>query len=372
MKPGTGDAAFAPRLRLARHFYGLTQAELGERLDVSRQYVHQLESATKFPSDVLRTDCVLELGFEHRFFASPLSRELRDEECHFRKRQTTPLHVRSRVLAHGTLFAEFVDWLDRTLKLPSVSIPDCTFDSPEAIERAAEKCRLEWGVGPDAPIANVTRMLERVGVVIATFDDISEKVDAFSWHGPRPLVIRSTVKGDPARARFDVAHEAGHLVGHVGVATDSTKREAEADRFASALLLPRRGFVREFPRGSRVDWVALVSLKERWGASIQAIVRRAFDLRLISARQYQSCFIHISKRGWRTEEPGDVAAEPAEIVSTALGVASGRLGIPAMNVAAELGWSSGVLERLLGVAVGTAPLSNVVSLHGSQRHPRLR
>lgn len=363
----TVDGEFAPRLRLARQFYGWTQAELGDRLGVSRQYIHQLESAAKPPSDDLRASCAEVLRFQTRFFASPLGLELRDDECHFRKRRTTALHIRTRVLAHGTLFAEFVGWLDRNLRLPKVSLPHLDFESPEDIERAAERCRANWGLGTDTPIDNVTRVLERAGVVVATFESISEKVDAFSWHGPRPLAIRSSAKGSPARSRFDLAHECGHLVGHAGVLTDDARRESEADRFASAFLLPRRGFVREFPRGRRTDWVSLIRLKERWGVSLQAMIRRGFDLRVLSSEQYRRAFIHISKRGWRTDEPGHVEEEPTELVAAALSVARARLGIPAANVVAELGWSGEVFERIVGAAVDSELLANVVSLRGARR-----
>lgn len=348
------EGAFCGRLRLGRQFRGWTQAELGEAIGVSRQHVHQLESALKWPSAEVRVRCGEVLGFEPRYFASPVLNELRDDDCHFRRRRTTPLHVRSRLLAHGTLFSELVGWLDRHLRLPEVAVPEADFKSLAAIEEAAESCRRKWGLGIEAPIDNVTRALERAGVVVATFDSISEKVDAFSWFGPRPLVIRSTDKGDAARSRFDLAHECGHLVGHTGVVTDDGVREAEADRFAGAFLLPRAGFSREFPRGNRMDWQRVIGLKERWGVSLQAIVRRAYDLRLITSTQYRSAFISINKRGWRTDGPGVVKDEPVELVKSAIAVAEQRLGIPVACISAELGWTSGTMELVSGLEPPTS------------------
>ncbi|MEE9278946.1 MAG: ImmA/IrrE family metallo-endopeptidase [Myxococcota bacterium] len=274
---------------------------------------------------------------------------MRDEECHFRKRATTPLHVRNRVLAHGTLFSELVQWLDDHLRLPLVDVPERDAETLEEIERAAEACREYWDLKVDAPIQNMTRVLERAGVVVAAFSGISTKLDAFSWHGRRPMVIRSTDKGSTSRARWDLAHECGHLVLHAGVVTGEAEREGEANRFASAFLLPRRGFAREFPRSARLDWTALFRLKQRWGASLQAIVRRAYDLRLLSAVQYRRAHIHISKRGWRTREPQEPEGEALELVTTALSVAQEKLGKAPSSIARELGWRGAVFEAVAGV-----------------------
>lgn len=360
------EAAFPPRLRLARQFRGWTQAELGDAVGVTRQFIHQLESAQKPPPELLRPRLASELGFESRFFAAPITIELRDDECHFRKRRTTPVHTRTRVLAHGSLFCEFVAWLDRNLRLPDVAIPHLEPSSAEAIERAAEECRSAWNLTSDAPIDNVSRTLERAGVVVTTFAGISEKVDAFSWHGhARPLVIRSTDKRSPDRSRFDLAHECGHLVLHAGVITEEREREAEADRFASAFLLPRRGFVREFPRTKRLNWTKLIALKERWGASLQAIVRRAHDLGLLDSDQYRRAYIHISKRGWRIDEPGEVVEEPPELVETAVRFATEQLGVASADLANELGWSARTFERVVGLPA-VASDSNVVTLASRQ------
>ena len=37
------------KLRLARQFHGLSLAELGGRVEASRQFIHQLESDAKAP-----------------------------------------------------------------------------------------------------------------------------------------------------------------------------------------------------------------------------------------------------------------------------------------------------------------------------------
>jgi putative SOS response-associated peptidase YedK len=65
-------------------------------------------------------------------------------------------------------------------------IPQVRASNQEEIERAAERCRMHWGLGLDVPIKNVVRVMERAGVAITRCPGIGEKVDAFSRFGIPP------------------------------------------------------------------------------------------------------------------------------------------------------------------------------------------
>jgi Zn-dependent peptidase ImmA (M78 family) len=60
---------------------------------------------------------------------------------------------------------------------------------------------------------------------------------------------------------------------------------------------------------SPVTLSALAPLKARWRVSIQALIRRAKDLSLITARQYRYLFEQLSYMGWRTKEPIEIENE---------------------------------------------------------------
>lgn len=348
----TSDRSFSgQRLRVARTFAGLTQVELGQRVSVTHAFVAYLEGGARQPTDILVNAIGEVCGFSRSFFYVPLLDEFRDEDCHFRRRTTTPVTVRSRMLAHGTVFDEFVRLLDRNLKLPKVDVPTIRTSNREEIERAAEQCRMRWGVGRDLPIPNMTRVLENAGVVVTRFDGAgAEKVDAFSRAGQRPVVVLNTDKGSPSRSRFDMAHELGHLVMHGGMVTGDPEREAEADAFGSAFLLPRTGFVREFPRSAGLDWSRLFDFKKRWGSSLAATIRRAYDLRLIDAVQYQRGYKFLSAKGWRKGEPAEPNPEAPELVPTAITHLQDQ-GISARAIAEKLGWTLPTLARVAGVVV---------------------
>ncbi|MFX4717515.1 ImmA/IrrE family metallo-endopeptidase, partial [Acinetobacter baumannii] len=83
------------------------------------------------------------------------------------------------------------------------------------------------------------------------------------------------------RERFGIAHELGHFSLHIGVLTGDRLTETQANRFASALLLPRTTFATESRiamRGSRLNWQGLSELKLRWGVSKAAILFRGRQL----------------------------------------------------------------------------------------------
>lgn len=337
------------RVRLARSFHGWTQAELGERIGVTHQYVGYMESGHKTPTSLTIEAIADSTGFEVGFFHRPLIDEFRDEECHFRRRTTTPVSLRTRVLAHGTLFGTLVRYIDQVVALPPDDVPHVRASTAEEIEAAADQVRVRWGLGRDLPIKNLTRAVERAGVVVTRFEGAAAKIDAFSRAGKRHVVVLNTEKGSPSRTRFDLAHETGHLVMHGGLTTGDPDTEKQADRFASSLLLPRSGFVREFPRGYRIDWTALFRLKQRWGVSVSAQIRRAFDLRLIDAAQYQRAYKYIAYQGWLKGEPEELTPEEPELIGLAFAEIERQAGGSPAEVCRRLSWRRSVFERVTNI-----------------------
>src|SRR5205823_2097945 len=111
----------------------------------------------------------------------------------------------------------------------------------------------------------------------------------------------------------------GHLVMHPGIETGSIETERQADRFASAFLMPRKAFSREFLMGDPADWKHIFAIKRRWQASAGAIIRRAFDLGLVDAVRYRKAYKYMSFQKWTTTgEPEEPAFQEPEILSVAL------------------------------------------------------
>ena len=333
------------RLRLSRLSCGLTLDALGESVAVSRQFVQQLEQQKRAPSRELAEAFASVLGVTAAFFARPVSTELPEQAFSFRARRTTLKSLKARVLARAVLFSDVLSELEKLVDFPPVRIPHMRPHSADEIEGVAAEIREHLGIGA-GPITSVTRAVESLGVVVASFGDLSEKVDALSFFSPRPVIVQNTSKLSPSRSRFDLAHELGHIVMHRDQATDA-REEEEADRFAGAFLLPASGVAAEFPRG-RVAWSSLFSTKLRWGISVSAIVHRAYDLKVIDAARYRSANVHIRRRGWHRGEPNEADPERPESLPMAFEALRGA-GVSPADVARAAGMLVSGLEQVTGL-----------------------
>lgn len=360
-----GATAFhGERLRLARVALGLTLDQVGARVSATRQYLNQLEQGAKVPTDEMRDAMADALGVARHFFSLPPTSGILPEQCHFRKQRTTPVSVVSQVLARGTLLNSFVSKLDRELNLPPVSFPDISVRNMDEVEAAAEVAREYWRLGT-GPISNMMRVVENAGAVVSFFSGVSERVDALSIDCNRPMIIRSEAKPAACRLRFDLGHEVGHLIMHRGLQTGDKETENQANRFASAFLLPRSSFIHEFPRGRFLDWPAIYELKKRWKVSAAAILRRSFDLRMISADQYRTGNIHLSKTGQKKVEYYDdvIPTETPELLPAAIDALERAYRGSVRRILNENGLDAEMFSHVSGLNIPSTPTeaSNVIS-----------
>jgi|SRR5271157_539957 len=312
------EAFWGERLQIAREFCGLTQARLAEEVAASRALISLCEKGRKpFPSLDLVQAFGEVLGFEPEFFYGPTEDVFREEECSMRHRRSTPEGLKAKIRAHGTLIGMVISRLRSVLNFPEQNIPHVPASNNDEIETAAEHCRKHWELGLDAPIKQIGRVLERAGVVIIP-NVVESDVDAFSRYGPTAIIFLNQAIKSTSRWHFDIGHECGHLVMHPGIPTGTVETEDAADRFASAFLMPRKAFGREFYM-SKFDWKHILALKRRWNASAQAIVRRGYDLGLLSAVQYRKAYKYMSWKGWTSNgEPEEPAFQQPELLSLAL------------------------------------------------------
>jgi Zn-dependent peptidase ImmA (M78 family) len=245
-----------------------------------------------------------------------------------------------------------VSALKSLLRFPAFNVPEISASSYEEIEKAAENCRAHWNLDPNAPILQVGRVLERAGVVvIASFVD-TKRIDAFSRNGKNPLIFLNRGAGtNPSRWNFDLAHECAHLVLHRDIPTGSLATERQADRFASAFLLPANGFGREF-RTRQFSWQHLFELKQRWQVSLAAIVRRARDLNMIDEITYTRTFQYMSYKRWLTRgEPLEPNFQEPELFITALRALGTTVKKTLPEFCRELHFSEEVFTEITGIVI---------------------
>lgn len=310
MRTQTQQTFQPDKLKLARLAAGKSYQDIGEMLGVTRQYAHKLE-VNAIPSDSQLQLLAEQLLVTESFFFNFRKRPLELEQCHFRSMRSSTQTLKKMIAAQVEIFEGVTSHLEEEIAFPPIHIPDIGNDdisNIDNIERIAERFRRELSLGL-GPISNMTKLAEKVGVLIINVAEADDRVDAFSLFNERPLIVRNTAKSNPCRLRFDIAHEMGHLVLHQGIETGCRLTEDQANQFASALLMPRTSFATEFPRmrGRYLNWPALKEMKLRWRVSFKALIYRASKLGLLSPEQTKSGFIYLSRHGYtKTEEFDDL------------------------------------------------------------------
>lgn len=343
-------------LRLARVFNGWSLDEVGDQVEKTRQYLHKCETGQTVPSDELISDLARTLRVRPEFFFQGVRCVASEEQFHFRKLFTTKAMVKQVAMARGEMFGRLAVHLDSVLKLPTVYIPDFgTARTTDEIERAADDCRREWSLGM-GPITDMNRLAEHVGVLVTSFHSLSREIDALSVAASRPIIVRNEAKESVCRQRFDIGHELGHLVLHAGVATGDRETESQANRFASALLIPQTMMLKLFPKpkNGRLDWQALSEFKLTWKASKAAILYRARQLGLLTEEQYKTGAITLRRTGEAQGEREDykIPHEGPELLATSFEVLAKKRGVSSDMVAQALNVLPNFLDELLGFKAG--------------------
>jgi Zn-dependent peptidase ImmA (M78 family) len=164
---------------------------------------------------------------------------------------------------------------------------------PERAEEMAEIVRSEWGLGTN-PIPNVIEMLEENEVKVIEID-ASDKFDGLSTYvddGIPVAVVNDSFTIE--RKRFTALHELGHLMMNIKIDVEREKENA-CHRFAGALLFPEVEVRKALgDRRSNISIGELVTIKEEYGISAQATMRRVLDLGIISPLVYKQFFIKLS------------------------------------------------------------------------------
>lgn len=353
------------RLQVARQARGLTKSELSKRINVSAAALSQFELGQARPSPATVERMAAALEFTPTFFStgrglSPISRaddELVDSFGHFRSLRSVTATKRRQVLTVAHLLRDVTACLDTHVRLPALDVPRCTAVTDESIAEAASFVRSELGVDGDGPVDDVLRLLERAGVVCARYPIEAADVSAFSVPMDRHtfLVLKQQRRPRKDRDRFSSSHELGHLVLHQpDQRLASRALEREADLFASAFLMPASGIRDELP--SKVEWPYLLQLKQKWGVSVAALLRRSRDLGVMDDATYTQAVKTMSARGWRTDEPGTVTStESPALLSTALSVAK----LTISNVSDETGWPEPMIGALFGASTDGRPTVKV-------------
>ncbi len=230
-----------------------------------------------------------------------------EEEIELRPEPRLP---RKQALALRIILSEKMKnylWLERLLRQEKIFQPPFSLKirKPEEAEKAAEDLRRHWDLGTGA-VTNLLTFLEERGLKIFRLSG-PEKFESQSgfYRGQPFIAVENNLPVD--RVRFRAASELAQVL--FGLANDPDTIRLY-NRFAAAFLLPARILEEYFlPAGRKIAFSELAEIKVRYGISLQAIMRRALDLELVTERRFRSFREMMNEKGWLWKEPVEYRGE---------------------------------------------------------------
>lgn len=323
------------KLKEALEFRGVRMSELARQTGISKQSLSLYCNDRNTPPFENVNKIALCLGLPPEYFIYEDGFDVETHATFFRSQAAATKSSQRSQKIKMEYSARLHEAMLNYVNFPVADIPFFSLDEPAesnevysdyifgTIENIAASVRKRWGV-ENGPIINLQYLLESHGIVVTGFKNIDSKIDAFSQKvnvdGKDVYVIALALGEKPIeRLRFDMAHELGHLILHswdedndILTKEEFATREKQANLFASAFLLPREDFSKDIlAYSTEIGYYR--ELKKKWRVSMQAMMMRSWNLKIITANQYSYMMRQVSKNGWRTKEPGDV---PGSLNST--------------------------------------------------------
>ncbi len=346
---------YGERIKQARELRGLTQTELAKRIKVTQGRIAQIEGEFREIADSTLAEIAYHTELPISYFSRKPENWLSSGSLLFRARTS----ISKREVTQSLRDAEHVFGLAHTMaRNLDIAVSLNTLEGSHPRD-AAKKTRERLGLSPTEPIQNLVRILEGAGVWVLAIPAMKGR-DAFCcWatvdaKQTPVIVISPDCPGD--RLAMNVAHELGHLVLHKNqLGRLSPELEKEAFAFSAEFLMPELAIRSDLRIPISLSLAA--RLKPKWGVSIQALVRRAYDLNIISERQYRYLFMQISSKGWRTAEPVPLVPEKPRLLRKMAEVLYGTT-IPIDRIAADADMLPAEVARILNLYAEVAVTRN--------------
>ena len=294
---------YGERIKQARELNSLTQSQLAEQVQCNQSAIAHFENNRTLPSEEILRAIAETTGVLPSFFESEPTHGFSLGSLSYRSRRSLSKKEEAKAYQYAFIMYEQARRLSRKLDLPPLRLPHIS----EKPALSARVTRASFGLVPDKPISRLVNTFEYNGGLSFVTPFSMFKIDAFSGWATldvdRPIIIAScNVPGD--RMRFSIAHEIGHLVMHGAPKGTMAIMEKEANAFAAEFLMPEEAIRADLL--TPITLTSVAQLKPKWGVSMQALIYRAHDLRIITDRQYRYLFEQLSARGWRTREPSNL------------------------------------------------------------------
>lgn len=298
---------FGIRLRQARERRGFSMRDLQGRMPggLSPNAISKYETGKMRPSQTVVEALCAALEMPEDFFRRPLTAKL--DGVKFRCKSALSAKDERRVKGEAEDFFERYVQLEDLLGLVEEfrkPLEGMKISAPEDVECAAERLRAAWRLG-EAPIPSVVALLEERHLLVYLADAPPE-FDGFAGRAGRREVVALNRNFPMDRIRFSAMHELGHIILDAAIGHLPEKdQETLCHRFAGAMLLPKGRFVDLFGSHRRhLDLGELKQVKEMFGVSCAAQLKRAEGLGLMAPGTMQRVWMEWGRLGFRKKDPG--------------------------------------------------------------------
>jgi Zn-dependent peptidase ImmA (M78 family)/transcriptional regulator with XRE-family HTH domain len=284
-------------LILGRELRGLTQAELARQMEVTQGKISKMEDGLLSVSERDWFAYAANLRLPRMFF---LRRDVKRCAFNFfyRKRASVPQKLLTQLNARVCFKQAQIERLMRMTEMDKSPLPQLDPDEvPGGPKHIAQQVRQFLRL-PPGPIKDLIRHIEDAGIVVLFIDFGTMKlegVSTFTNNGTPVIFVNSAFP--PSRRIATVVHELGHMIMH---RIPTEEAEDQAWEFAAEFLMPEADIRHEL---SPVTIDRLARLKLRWHVSMAYLLRRARSLNLITDKTYMGLNIHLSRMGYRKNEP---------------------------------------------------------------------
>jgi Zn-dependent peptidase ImmA (M78 family)/transcriptional regulator with XRE-family HTH domain len=327
-------------LILAREARYITQVELSEILGVEQGTISKIEKEILSVDEKLVGKISKALDFPVNFFYQ--DRKVMTVEGHYRRKVSTPVKKMKQYAAQMTISEwHFLKLMDE-IELPETRLPTWDVIEDGSPAMCAKHLRDFWKI-PKGRITNLTKLIEDNGIVIISLN--LGEMSGFSTYinGNIPVIyVNSNLS--PDRYRLTLAHELGHIIFHFGNKVSQERNiESEAYEFAIELLVPE-GNIR--PYFTKISIDKLADLKSYWYVSMQALLRYANTLGMVTQNQYKYLWIQMGSLGYRRNEPVSIPIEKPGLITEIVNAYVSDLGYSKEELASVLLMNVSELEQI--------------------------
>lgn len=296
------------QVTFAREFRGFSQTALANSIEgLSQSNLSNFEKGLSTLSEDLKQKITDKLQFPREFFDRKINISI--ENKHYRKKATIRKAIVDKFENFCKILGYVIDEMSEYVEWPSFLLQPLNVEEGFSPKYVANYTRKLLNIDKSEPIRNIITLLEKSGIIIYELAE-NEKFDGVSFitdKGFPIIVINKNFSND--RKRFTLAHELGHILMHnefnfpISNYRDDKWKEKEANEFAGEFLMPEDE-IKNSLRNLKIS--DLMSLKNYWLTSMSAIIRRAFEIGVITKDRYTFFAIEMSRRGYTKVEPGIV------------------------------------------------------------------